>query len=242
MTAPQRASIAGVTSVEFVQKWRGSVSAGFAVLALGISACAAEAPQPVSTAPATAFTRGPVPESARKADGSIDLSQVPDFIPAAGENGNVGWIWSADVLPPPGEAAVEIVTVYADDLVTPVGRMYPDVGFVPLGAEDEMLPDPHQDREVTIHVRNESEVEAVLVVTEARDVPNWSPARIVTPIVVAAGADEDVVIRAPLDRWSLNMLGDLGFFYSDDLGRRSRDGGVTLVVGEDRVLQMPSDR
>ncbi len=76
------------------------------------------------------ITRGPVPYFASLADGSIDLSQVPDFIPAVDGDRNVWWIWSADVLPPPGEDRVEIVTVYADDLTAVIGRMFPDAGFV----------------------------------------------------------------------------------------------------------------
>lgn len=211
------------------------------VVAIGLTGCAGDPPETLPTPHIGEFSRGPVPESARLADGSIDLSQVPDFIPAAGETGNVGWIWSADVLPPPGNAAVEIVTVFADDLVTPIGRMYPNVGFVPFGAEDEMLPDPHRYRELTIRVVNESDVEAVLVVTEARDESNGRPQRITAPIVVAAGADEKVVINAPRDRWSLNLLGDLGFFFSDDLGRRADDAGFALIVGKDRVLRMSGD-
>ena len=72
------------------------------VAILGLCACTGDAPEPLPTPHIGEFTRGPVPESARLADGSIDLSQVPDFIPAAGETDTVGWIWSADVLLRPG--------------------------------------------------------------------------------------------------------------------------------------------
>lgn len=78
------------------------------------------------------FTRGPVPESARLPDGSIDHSQVPDFIPAVDGDHSVGRIWSADVIPPDGSERVEVITVYGDDLTTVVGRMFLEEGFVPL--------------------------------------------------------------------------------------------------------------
>ena len=105
-----------------------------------------------------------------------------------------------------------------------------------------MLPDPHRNRELTIRVVNESDVEAVLVITEARDESNGPPQRITAPIVVAARADEEVVINAPRDRWSLHLLGDLGFFFSDDLGRRADDEGFALIVGEDRILRISTER
>lgn len=119
-------------------------------IAVVLGGCGGETPDPSPSQAALAFTRGPVPDSARLPDGSIDHSQVPDFIPAVDGDRTVGWIWSADILPADGQDRVEVVTVYADDLMTVVGRMFPDVGFVPLGSEDEMLPDAHRDREMTI--------------------------------------------------------------------------------------------
>ncbi len=217
-------------------------TAAIVLVAVALTACGSEAPEPTPSRAAINFTRGPVPDSARLQNGNIDLSQVPDFIPAVGGDRNVGWIWSADVLPPPGEDRVEIVTVYADDLTTVIGRMFPSVGFVPLGSEDHMLPDPHQDRELTIRVRNESDQPAILEITEARDESDWSPSLIAPPIIVAAGADEEVVFQAPRDRWSLNLRGDLGFFYSDDLGRRSATPGFALVVGDDGELSITVGR
>ena len=220
--------------------WAGRATA--VILALvALSACGSEAPELTPTQAVISFTRGPVPDSARLADGSIDLSQVPNFIPAVSGDRNVGWIWSADVMPPPGEDRVEIVPVYADDLRTVVGRMFPDVGFVPLGSEDEALPDPHRDRELTIRVRNESDQPAILEVTEARDESNGPPRLLAPPILVAAGADQDVTFRSPRDRWSLNLRGDLGFFFSDDLGRWADDPDSSLVVGEDGVLSISRD-
>lgn len=133
------------------------------------------------------------------------------------------------------------MTVYADDLTAVVGRMFPDVGFVPLGSEDEVLPDPHRDRELTIRVRNESDQPAILEITEARDESNGPPRLIAPPIVVTAGADQDVTFRSPQDRWSLNLRGDLGFFFSDDLRRWANDPDSSLLVGEDGVLSISRD-
>lgn len=219
-------------------RWRlaPSVIIGLALVAL--AACGSDVPEPTPNQAMLNFTRGPVPESARLPDGSIDRSQVPDFIPAADGDHNVGWIWSADVIPPDGEERVQVVTVYADDLTSPVGRMFPDVGFVALGSEDEMLSDPHRDREMTIRVRNESDKPAILEITEARDESNGPPRLVAPPIGLAAGADEEVTLRAPRDRWSLNLRGDLGFFYSDDLGQWAQDADFSLVVGEDGVLRI----
>lgn len=209
-----------------------------ATAVFALAACGSAPPASTSSESAISFTRGPVPEAARLPDGSIDLSQVPDFIPADGDNGIVGWVWSEDVLPPLGEERAEVVTVYADDLTTVIGRMYPNVGFVPLGAEAELLPDPQRYRELTIRVRNLSDQPAILEITEARDESEGPPHLIAPPTVVAAGAEEDVVFFAPRDRWSLNLRGDEGFFYSDDLGRRSGVPGFALVVANDGTLRM----
>lgn len=207
------------------------------VIVLIVVACSSEVvPPPSPRFPAVEFTRGPMPDSARRADGSIDLSEVPDFIPAVDGDRNAGWIWSADVLPVFGEERTEIVTVYADDLTTVVGQMFPDVGYVALGSGEEMLRDPHRNRELTIRVRNESSEPAVLEITQPRDEPNWGPGLIAPPIVVPEGSEEDVTLRASRDRWSLNLRGDHGFFFSDDLGRWATDSGFSLVIGRDGVL------
>lgn len=219
-------------------KLRLASTAAVVLVAVALTACGSGAPEPTPSQAAISFTRGPLPDSARLPDGSVDQSQVPDFIPATYGDRNVGWIWSADVLPPPGEDLVEIVTVYADDLSTVIGHMFPSVGFVPLGSEEDMLPDPHRDRELTIRVRNEADRPATLEITEARDESDGPPSLIAPPIIVAAKADEDVIFRAPRDRWSLNLRGDLGFFFSDDLGRRAPGPDFSLVIGGDGVLRI----
>ena len=197
-----------------------------------LSACGSLDVEP--TPNASALTRGPLPDSARGEDGSIVLSEVPDFIPATSGDDTAGWVASSDLF---GPDRPEIITVFADDLVTVVGHMYPEVGFVPLGAEAEMLPDPSRNRSLTILVRNESDRAAILEITEARDQVSGQPRLLAPPIVVEAGAEQEVHFQAPQDRWSLNLRGDLGFFFSDDLGRWSRSPGFSLVVGADGVLK-----
>jgi hypothetical protein len=100
-------------------------------------------------------TVGPVPSSAWKPGGGIDLSLVPDFIPLADGK---GYIPKSELFPPQSAAprsadtgsppapyvaptaadmaaqnAALVYTVYGPDLVTVIGHMYPGVGFVPLG-------------------------------------------------------------------------------------------------------------
>lgn len=205
-----------------------------------LAGCASEAPE--SAPSQTAWTRGPIPESARQADGSIDMSQVPDFIPAADGDGTAGWIGSADVLPPPGEGRPKVITVFADDLVTVVGHMYPEVGFVPLGAEAELLPPPGQDREMTILVRNESDRPAILEITEAPDEVDHRPLPIAPSIGLESGDEREIRFQAPRDRWSLRLRGDLGFFFSDDLGRRAEDPAFSLVITPAGVLEIDRGR
>jgi hypothetical protein len=119
----------------------------------------------------------------------------------------------------------EVITVFADDLQTVVGHMYPGVGFVPLGREEEMLSPPGQDRDLTITIRNDWDRPAILEVIEPPDeVEGRPPARIAPSIVLDVGEEGEVRIRAPSNRWSLRFAnGDRGFLYSDDLGRRTRE-------------------
>ena len=204
--------------------------------ALLLAACSAAVVEPSSSE--VTLTRGPIPDSARRADGSIDLSRVPDFIPAADGDRIAGWIASSDVMPGAGEARSEIIEVFADDLVTVVGHMYPEVGFVALGSEAALLPPAGQDRDLTIMVRNDSDRLAVLEIIEAADEVDHRPMGIAPPITLAAGEEREVRFQAPRDRWSLRLHGDLGFFFSDELGRRLRGTGFSLVVAPERVLQI----
>ncbi|MEZ5170652.1 MAG: hypothetical protein R3A49_07895 [Acidimicrobiia bacterium] len=90
-------------------------------------------------------TKGPIPESAWT-DDDVDLSQVPDFIPALDRTGDIaGYIDKMDILgpsasPPPDHVVTGLqpeppIPVVGDDLETPVGYHYSGFGFVPLGAD-----------------------------------------------------------------------------------------------------------
>jgi hypothetical protein len=110
----------------------------------------------VSTANATTAastpTVGTIPASAI-AGGTMDASQVPDFVPVMGQGGKVvGYIKKQDLLmqgaSPAGiggaagptaqdqanQQARATAPVYGPDLTTVVGHMYPNVGFVANGA------------------------------------------------------------------------------------------------------------
>jgi hypothetical protein len=116
----------------------------------------------VSTANATTSaatpTVGTIPASAISS-GGMDTSQIPDFVPVIGQNGNVvGYIRKQDlfmqstqsagtggaagptVQDEQNEAARATAPVYGPDLTTVVGHMEPNVGFVPLGSSPSQAP------------------------------------------------------------------------------------------------------
>jgi hypothetical protein len=103
---------------------------------------------------------GPIPESAfnNEQPGGLDLSEVPDFIPALVGHQVVGFIPKAQLFPnstPQTDQATplapnapyhgptatdieklyeeSILTVYGPDLTTVIGHMYPNQDFVPMG-------------------------------------------------------------------------------------------------------------
>jgi hypothetical protein len=90
-------------------------------------------------------TKGPIPEAAFKVGAPIDKSLVPDFIPAAGPNGEVVGFVAKDLAIPDGESAaleMDSIPVYASDLKTIVGHMVAGIGFVPLGSTSDSMPAP----------------------------------------------------------------------------------------------------
>ena len=121
-----------------------------AVLALGflivLTAAAVLAPQSSVAAPGH-LTKGPVPPAAFVANG-IDAALVPDFVPVWGRDGTTvaGYIPKAYLLGSTmptvtsSRPVADILPVYADDLTTLVGHMYPDRGFVPLGVDPNSIP------------------------------------------------------------------------------------------------------
>jgi hypothetical protein len=93
------------------------------------------------------FTKGPIPEAAHLANG-IDATLVPDFVPVWGRDGTsyAGYVPKAYVLGQTmptvtsSRPEVGVAPVYAADLTTLVGHMYPDRGFVPLGVDPNSIP------------------------------------------------------------------------------------------------------
>lgn len=165
------------------RRWNRQIGAGLtmltAVLAFGIfemtsPGVSAKAPMPqtstvnLPSSPAAPVggagdssattTAGSVPSSALQSGGGVDLSKVPAFVSALGQDGQVvGYVPKSQLFPAspnqsvqaspllPGESysaptaadmtasnAKLIYTVYGPDLTTVVGHMYPVVGFVPL--------------------------------------------------------------------------------------------------------------
>ena len=84
-------------------------------------------------------SKGPVPAVVH---GKRPWNLVPDYISVAGPNGKVvGNAPRSDLLLPPSlDAPVPNgfgstpVTVYASNLTTLVGHLYPSIGYVPLGS------------------------------------------------------------------------------------------------------------
>lgn len=148
---------------------RSATLVGAGALALGLSG-AAWAGLTVGQAHAAtgqgAPTVGTIPDSAWGPGGQVDPSQVPDYVPALSNGHVVGYVSKAQLFPSgpgasPGatqaaggpstyraptaadqaaENAKLVKTVYASNLQTVVGHMYPGVGFVPVGQEPPTHP------------------------------------------------------------------------------------------------------
>lgn len=87
-------------------------------------------------------SKGPVPSSS---SGSIDWNRVPDFVSVVSDGKAVGYAPRGYVIGnPPGSKQSpdlsKVVPVYANDLKTLVGHVYPGVGFVPLGESPWSVP------------------------------------------------------------------------------------------------------
>ena len=99
-------------------------------------------------AASTGPTKGPIPDAAWGYAGSLNLTLVPDYIPASDRAGNeIGYV-SRDALIDPsggqrdqaGRPVTAVWPVFAADLKMVVGHMVPNKGFVRVGADPASAP------------------------------------------------------------------------------------------------------
>jgi hypothetical protein len=140
---PHRTSRVGHRVPAFIAVPVVAVALGFLIV---MTAIAVLAPRPSAADPGHP-TKGPIPQAAYLANG-IDAALVPDFVPVQSRDGTsvAGYIPKAYLLGPSMPTVTssrpegDIAPVYADDLRTLVGHMYPDRGFVPLGVDPNSIP------------------------------------------------------------------------------------------------------
>jgi hypothetical protein len=124
--------------------WRAPAVSGIALALVAAIVIVLNNPGPSHlSGTAVGLTKGTIPPST---DGTIDTKKVPDFISALGRDGEiVGYIPRAYLLPrlpnqPVNSELGAIAPVYAGNLKTLVGHMYPGVGFVALGSSPVSQP------------------------------------------------------------------------------------------------------
>ena len=148
--------------------WKATlIGAGALGLALSSAAWAGLTVGPARAATgASAPTVGTIPDSAWGPGGQVDLSQVPDFVPALSDGRVVGYVSKTQLFPSTPVASPDrsqattglstyhaptatdqaaanaklVKTVYASNLTTVVGHMYPGIGFVPDGQTPPAMP------------------------------------------------------------------------------------------------------
>jgi hypothetical protein len=110
-----------------------------------VTANAVLAPR-TSAAPPGHPTKGPIPQAAYLATG-IDAALAPDFVPVQSRDGTAvaGYVpkeYLVQSMPTftASRSEGQVAPVYADDLTTLVGHMYPGRGFVPLGVDPDSVP------------------------------------------------------------------------------------------------------
>jgi hypothetical protein len=120
-----------------------------ALLALGflivLTAVAVLAPRTTAADPGHP-TKGRIPEAAFLTNG-MDAALVPDFVSVWNRDGTAvaGYVPKEDLVQPmptftASRSQGQVAPVYADDLTTLVGHMYPGRGFVPLGVDPNSIP------------------------------------------------------------------------------------------------------
>lgn len=85
------------------------------------------------------LTKGPIPPDAIQ-NGVFNKALIPDFIPALDRDGQVAGYVARDLAIPDGAPANAPIPVFASDLTTLVGHMFPGRGFVPIGASVDSVP------------------------------------------------------------------------------------------------------
>ena len=121
------------------------------------------------------LTKGTMPSST--SGGTFDTKKIPDFIRAVGRDGKVvGYIQKAYEVPGPANRPMSsktgsVAPVYASNLKTLVGHLYPGVGFVPLGkspASEPCIPETTSGRSAT----GQSITSSIACPSPAETVPN----------------------------------------------------------------------
>jgi hypothetical protein len=117
-----------------------------AVSAVGLGVATIAVVTAVATGANPAHTKGPIPDAAFRPGQPLDLSLVPDFVPALDRNGKMAGYVRKEALAEPasaidaGRQSSPQVPVFGNDLATIVGYMVPDKGFVPLGTNADTVP------------------------------------------------------------------------------------------------------
>ncbi|MCU1372280.1 MAG: hypothetical protein JWO77_3474 [Ilumatobacteraceae bacterium] len=123
---------------------KGFITGFLLVVAAGAATVASAAGPGTDPAP----SRGTIPEQAFRADGSLDVSLVPDLVSVEDDHGDVmGYARSADVASQ-RSAPTSAVDVWDASGKRLVGHVYPDgVGFLSIADEHARNVDPHDPPE-----------------------------------------------------------------------------------------------
>lgn len=124
----------GRAAVPSLSRFTGVIIGLAAVIVLSVavvvSAALAGGPQ---------LTKEPIPPEAVE-NGAFNKALIPDFIPALDRHGQVAGYVARDLAIPDGAPLNGPMPVFADDLKTLVGHMYPGRGFVALGESPDLVP------------------------------------------------------------------------------------------------------
>lgn len=117
-----------------------TISMTVALGAAGIVAYQAASVSGTKPVASQAPTKGRIPDNAWRSDGTVDRALLPDFVSALGRDGTiVGYVPSDRAVP--DSPSSDPIPVFAGDLKTMVGYMYPGRGFVALGTDYRDVPE-----------------------------------------------------------------------------------------------------